>query len=218
MCAHLHGSSCCSAKFINHYVWPEWKKHAVNITSPRCLAAFQKVACFVCDPQQASFFSQQGISGSGKFKLEFDICATSCHTWYEDCKDDPGFNGLSAALLHQATTPRPGGAETGAAPKDTVESEQALCRQIDAISSFPGLPAEVSIEIKNRSTAHPNCFLFDDLEPRPIIFMPANMDTRVSVNTQVRATLYLLFTLFTCRIPTLLTLRHSSPLTLRPKT
>jgi hypothetical protein len=190
MCAHLHGSSCCSAKFINHYVWPEWKKHAVNITSPRCLAAFQKVACFVCDPQQASFFSQQGISGSGKFKLEFDICETSCHTWYEDCKDDPGFNGLSAALLHQATTPHPGGTETGA-PKDTVESEQALCKQIDAISSFPGLPAEVAIEIKNRSTAHPNCFLFDDLEPRPIIFTPANMDTRVSVNTQVRATYYI---------------------------
>ena len=71
LCQHYSSGSCCSAKFIDTLVWPEYRKHVADITDPRCIASLQRVVCFLCDPAQSSFLE----AGLGKdIRFDFDIC------------------------------------------------------------------------------------------------------------------------------------------------
>ena len=112
--------------------------------SPACEKWFVEEACFYeCDVNIAKFRVEQecnkadGTANDNLWQvMGVPMKASQCDQWYEDCKDDPGFAGLM----------------TGQSPDGNVDSEAALCKQVDQVSSYPGLPADmVSIDVVDES-------------------------------------------------------------------
>ena len=151
--------ACCSAKFVNEIVAPALDKSMFSsLTLKRCKDAFERLACGIgCARNQNDYMTLLWNNADiTRSKAKISICKETCHTLYEDCKDDPGFAYDGTHIL----------------------DEDQICKAIEALETIGadreerGTNIEVETYEDEENSDRPRCFLYDDLSPTGIRFRP----------------------------------------------
>uniref|UniRef100_A0A7S2RT45 C-type lectin domain-containing protein n=1 Tax=Mucochytrium quahogii TaxID=96639 RepID=A0A7S2RT45_9STRA len=99
-CRSVSHRSCCSADYIDKKITPMVENVRKKLKTEKCLRVLEQVMCFPCMHSQGiytKFQAKSDLSDDSQVyetHLKVDMCAGTCISIWETCKDDKGFRGL----------------------------------------------------------------------------------------------------------------------------